>query len=59
MPIHSVILRRASRQHITDCQTRLYMKSRQNSAPAVAAAKAGISRATAYVAMFCKELCFF
>jgi transposase InsO family protein len=35
-------------QHVTDCQTRLYMRSRQNSAPAVAAAKAGFSRATAY-----------
>src|SRR5262249_27328091 len=35
-------------QHVTDCQTRLYMKSRQNSAPAAAAAKAGFSRATAY-----------
>jgi hypothetical protein len=35
-------------QHVTDCQTRLYMKSRQNSAPATAAAKAGFSRATAY-----------
>jgi len=35
-------------QHVTDCQTRLYMKSRQTSAPAIAAAKAGFSRATAY-----------
>ena len=35
-------------QHVTDCQTRLFMKSRQTSAPAVAAAKAGFSRATAY-----------
>jgi hypothetical protein len=35
-------------QHVTDCQTRLYMRSRQNSAPAVAAAKAGFSRATGY-----------
>ena len=34
-------------QHVTDCQTR-YMKSRQTDAPAVAAAKAGFSRATAY-----------
>jgi transposase InsO family protein len=35
-------------QHVTDCQTRLYMKSRQTDAPAVAAAKAGFSQATAY-----------
>jgi len=35
-------------QHVTDCQTRLYMKSRHTSAPAVAAAKAGFSRATGY-----------
>ena len=35
-------------QHVTDCQTRLFMKSRQTSAPAIAAAKAGFSRATAY-----------
>ena len=35
-------------QHITDCQTRLYMKSRQTNAPAIAAAKAGFSPATAY-----------
>ena len=35
-------------QHVTDCQTRLYMKSRQTSAPAIAAAKAGFSRATSY-----------
>ena len=35
-------------QHVTDCQTRLFMKSRQTSAPAVAAAMAGFGRATAY-----------
>ncbi len=35
-------------RHITDCQTRLYMKSRQTSTPAVAAAKAGFSPASAY-----------
>ena len=35
-------------RHITDCQTRLYMKSRQTNAPAIAAAKAGFSTATAY-----------
>ena len=35
-------------QHVTDCQTRLFMESRQTSALAIAAAKAGISRATAY-----------
>ena len=35
-------------QHITDCQTRLYMKSRQTKVPAIAAAKAGFSVATAY-----------
>jgi hypothetical protein len=28
-------------RHITDCQTRLYMKSRQSNVPTVAAAKAG------------------
>jgi hypothetical protein len=33
-------------RHITDCQTRLYMKSRQNHGPAIAAAKAGFSTAT-------------
>ena len=35
-------------RHITDCQTRLYMKSRQTNGPAIAAAKAGFSTATAY-----------
>src|SRR5712691_12102205 len=35
-------------RHITDCQTRLYMKSRQSKVPAIAAAKAGFSTATAY-----------
>ena len=35
-------------RHITDCQTRLYMKSRQTKSPAIAAAKAGLSTATAY-----------
>jgi hypothetical protein len=35
-------------RHITDCQTRLYMKSRQSHLPAIAAAKAGFSIATAY-----------
>src|SRR5205085_3776210 len=35
-------------QHITDCQTRLYMKSRQSNVPAIAAAKAGFSTASAY-----------
>src|SRR5207249_5639284 len=35
-------------RHITDCQTRLYMKSRQSTLPAIAAAKAGFSTATAY-----------
>jgi hypothetical protein len=35
-------------RHITDCQTRLYMKSRQSNAPAIAAAKAGFSTASAY-----------
>src|SRR3984885_9101848 len=35
-------------RHITDCQTRLYMKSRQTNAPAIAAAKAGFSTASAY-----------
>src|SRR5262245_59556458 len=35
-------------QHVTDCQTRLYMKSRQTDVPAVAAAKAGFGRTTAY-----------
>ena len=35
-------------QHITDCQTRLYMKSRHSNVPAIAAAKAGFSTATAY-----------
>ena len=35
-------------RHITDCQTRLYMKSRQSTVPAIAAAKAGFSTATAY-----------
>jgi hypothetical protein len=35
-------------QHVTDCQTRLFMKSRQTNTPAIAAAKAGFSRATAY-----------
>ena len=33
-------------RHITDCQTRLYMKSRQSNVPAIAAAKAGFSTAT-------------
>jgi hypothetical protein len=32
-------------RHITDCQTK---KSRQNNAPAIAAAKAGFSTASAY-----------
>ncbi len=35
-------------RHITDCQTRLYMKSRQTNGFAIAAAKAGFSTATAY-----------
>jgi hypothetical protein len=35
-------------RHITDCQTRLYMKSRQSNVPAIAAAKAGFSTATGY-----------
>ena len=35
-------------QHVTDCQTRLFMKSRQTSTPTVAAAMAGFSRATGY-----------
>jgi transposase InsO family protein len=35
-------------RHLTDCQTRLFMKSRQTSTPAVAAAMAGCSRATGY-----------
>jgi hypothetical protein len=35
-------------RHITDCQTRLYMKSRQSNGPVIAAAKAGVSTATAY-----------
>ena len=35
-------------RHITDCQTRLYMKSRHTNVPAIAAAKAGFSTATAY-----------
>jgi hypothetical protein len=35
-------------QHVTDSQTRLFMKSRQSNTPAIAAAKAGFSRATAY-----------
>ena len=32
-------------RHITDCQTRLYMKSRRTNVPAIAAAKAGFSTA--------------
>jgi hypothetical protein len=35
-------------RHITDCQMRLYMSFRQAETPAVAAAKAGFSIATAY-----------
>ncbi len=35
-------------RHITDCQTRLYMKSRQTHSLAAAAAKAGIFITTAY-----------
>jgi hypothetical protein len=35
-------------RHITDCQMRLYMKSRQSNVAAIAAAKAGFSTATAY-----------
>jgi hypothetical protein len=35
-------------QHVTDSQTRLFMESRQTNTPAVAAAQAGFSRATAY-----------
>jgi hypothetical protein len=35
-------------RHITDCQTRLYMKSRRTNGPAIAAAKAGLSIAPAY-----------
>jgi hypothetical protein len=35
-------------RHITDCQMRLYMTFRQTETPAVAAAKAGFSAATAY-----------
>ena len=34
--------------HITDCQTRLYMRFRQTEPPIIAAAKAGFSTATAY-----------
>jgi hypothetical protein len=37
-----------SGRHITDCQTRLYMKSHQTNVRALAAAKAGFSTATAY-----------
>jgi hypothetical protein len=45
------LTRRISRmpgRHITDYQTTLYMKSRQTNSPAIAAAKAGFSTATAY-----------
>ncbi len=35
-------------RHVTDHQMRLYMKSRQTNGPAVSAAKASISAATAY-----------
>ena len=35
-------------RHITDCQMRLYMRSRQSHVPTIAAAKAGFSTATAY-----------
>ena len=35
-------------RHVTDCQTRLFMKSRQTSTPTVAAAASGFARATAY-----------
>src|SRR5262249_19013378 len=35
-------------RHITDCRTRVYMKSRQSNNPAIAAAKAWFSPATAY-----------
>jgi hypothetical protein len=43
-------------RHITDCQTRLYMKSRQTKAPAIAAAKAGLSTATAYRIEYCATI---
>src|SRR6266498_1469388 len=43
-----VVRLRLPGRHITDCQTRLYMKSRQTQPPAIAAAKAGFSTATAY-----------
>ena len=36
--------RRGPGRHITDCQTRLYMKSRQSNVPAIAAAKAAAAR---------------
>jgi hypothetical protein len=35
-------------RHITDCQMRLYMSSRQAEMPTIAAAKAGFSAATAH-----------
>jgi hypothetical protein len=35
-------------QHVTDCQTRLFMKSRQTDTPTIAAAKGAFSSATAY-----------
>jgi hypothetical protein len=35
-------------RHITDRQTRLYMRFRQSETPTIAAAKAGFSAATAY-----------
>lgn len=35
-------------RHVTDHQTRLFMKYRQNNSIEVSAAKASISRATAY-----------
>jgi hypothetical protein len=35
-------------RHITDCQMRLYMSFRQTEPPVIAAAKAGLSTASAY-----------
>ncbi|HEX3449536.1 MAG TPA: IS21 family transposase, partial [Isosphaeraceae bacterium] len=35
-------------RHVTSSQTRVYLIAHQTDAPAIAAAKAGISRATAY-----------
>jgi hypothetical protein len=36
-------------RHLTDCQRRLYMKLRETQTPAIASAKAGFSKATAYL----------